>query len=208
MGGQACVLYGAAEFSRDVDLLLEESDEALERLLEALKELQAERIAVPPFRREHLERGLAVHFRCHHPEAAGIRVDVMTRLRGLDDFETLWARRTTIAELFDLLSLPDLVQAKKTQRDKDWPMLRRLVEAHFFQHSDHPTPEQLDFWQRELRTPELLESAGLKPRPLRDEEEREREADRAYWRPLKELLERLRQETAPAGDPEQELLRE
>ena len=138
MGGQACVFYGAAEFSRDVDLLVEESDDALERLLGALRELQAERIAVPPFRREHLEQGLAVHFRCHHPEAAGIRIDIMSRLRGLDGFTTLWARRTTVNETFDLLSLPDLVQAKKTQRDKDWPMLRRLVEAHYFQHCEGP----------------------------------------------------------------------
>jgi len=25
-------------------------------------------------------------------------------------------------------------KGKKTQRDKDWPMIRRLVEAHYFQH--------------------------------------------------------------------------
>ncbi len=48
MGGQAGVFYGAAEFSRDVDLLVEESDDALDRLLGALRELQAERVAVPP----------------------------------------------------------------------------------------------------------------------------------------------------------------
>ena len=57
MGGQACVLYGAAEFSRDLDLAL-------------------------------------------LPDPANL----------------------------DLLSLPDLIAAKKTQRDKDWPMIRRLIE--------------------------------------------------------------------------------
>ena len=53
----------------------------------------------------------------------------------------------------DLLSLPDLVQAKKTQRDKDWPMIRRFVEAHYFQNSAKPNPAQVRFWLQELRTP-------------------------------------------------------
>ena len=29
------------------------------------------------------------------------------------------------------MALEDLVSAKKTQRDKDWPMLRRLVDASY-----------------------------------------------------------------------------
>jgi hypothetical protein len=57
-------------------------------------------------------------------------------MTGAADFPTLWERRTTLEMddgfLWDLLSLPDLVQAKKTQRDKDWPMIRRLVEANYF----------------------------------------------------------------------------
>jgi hypothetical protein len=57
----------------------------------------------------------------------------MSRMRGVDSFERLWSRRTTIevpsGTTFDLLSLPDLVQAKKTQRDKDWPMIRRLARG-------------------------------------------------------------------------------
>ena len=55
-----------------------------------------------------------------------------------------------------LLSLPDLVQAKKTQRDKDWPMIRRLLEAHYFQNRKNPSPAQVKFWLMELRTASLL----------------------------------------------------
>ena len=47
MGGQACVLYGAAEFSRDLALLPDPHN--LDRLRTALGDLQAEVIAVPPF---------------------------------------------------------------------------------------------------------------------------------------------------------------
>ena len=49
MGGQACVFYGAAEFSRDSDFAILAEAENLERLGEAMDSLQAEVIAVPPF---------------------------------------------------------------------------------------------------------------------------------------------------------------
>ena len=90
MGGQACVFYGAAEFSRDTDLLILADAANLARLEAALQDLQAQRIAVPPLTLDYLQRGHAVHFRCHHSEAADIRVDVMSRLRGVDEFEALW----------------------------------------------------------------------------------------------------------------------
>jgi len=222
MGGQACVFYGAAEFSRDTDLAIVADAANLARLRQALDELQAGVIAVPPFELKYLRRGHAIHFRCRHPEALRMRVDVMSKMRGVDAFPKLWKRRTAI-ELpdglrCDLLSLPDLVWAKKTQRDKDWPMIRRLVEAHYFQNSARPNPEQIRFWLQELRTPQLLmELAGrhaalcrrlVSKRPLLvhavpgrmkrlerallAEESLERERDRTYWRPLRAELEKLR----------------
>ncbi|MCH7531414.1 MAG: hypothetical protein IIB36_06555 [Gemmatimonadetes bacterium] len=221
MGGQACVLYGAAEFSRDTDFAVLASPENLACLQSAMGHLNAAVIAVPPFDISYLERGHAVHFRSQHPEAMGLRIDVMTRMRGVDEFDVLWNRRTT----FDLtglgavetLALEDLVASKKTQRDKDWPMLRRLVEAHYHQNYASPTPPQIEFWFRELRTPEILvESAARFPDEIRDlaserpllhevlsgdldhiraqlnaEEVLVRTLDRAYWAPLKAELEEL-----------------
>ena len=222
MGGQACVLYGGAEFSRDTDLAILASEENRERLQQAMSELEADVIAVPPFLLQHLDAGHAVHFRCRHPDAVGMRVDVMSQMRGVADFTTLWERRTTLelddGTVCDLLSLPDLVQAKKTQRDKDWPMIRRLVEASYFAGHEAPTPEQLAFWFRELRTPELLcdlardhpasagQAASVRPLmlhaisgdatalgvALEEEERQERRRDQDYWQPLKLELERLR----------------
>jgi hypothetical protein len=222
MGGQACVFYGAAEFSRDTDLAVLAEPGNLDRLRTALTDLQAECIAVPPFEIAYLQRGHAIHFRCQHPEAAGLRVDVMSVMRGVAPFTELWERRTVLADAegitYELLSLPDLVQAKKTQRDKDWPMLRRLMEADYYAGRNEPNTERIAFWLRELRTPELLlelaaqhptaASAASAHRPLlnhalsRDstvlqtalatEELSERELDRTYWQPLKAELERLR----------------
>ena len=96
MGGQACVFYGAAEFSRHTDFAILADAENLARLRKALVELRAEPIAVPPFELKHLRRGHAVHFRCQHPEALRMRVDVMSKMRGVDSFAKLWKRRTVI----------------------------------------------------------------------------------------------------------------
>lgn len=150
-----------------------------------------------------------------------MRLDVMAKLRNAPAFNELWKRRTTVTiadgESYDLISLPDLLQIKKTQRDKDWIMLRRLVEAHYFNHARKPDAAKLDFWLEEMRTPEILvdlakrypkqTSCAVNRRPLlhyalggdklgleaalKDEEEAERSADRCYWAPLKKDMERM-----------------
>lgn len=222
MGGQACVFYGAAEFSRDCDIVILADGENLARLQAVLDELQAVCIAVPPFEEQYLERGHQVHFRCQHPEASNIRLVVMSKMRNCCSFDELWARRLTLQDadgtVYELLGIEDLVQAKKTQRDKDWPMIRRLVDAHYDEHQSTPTREQVHFWLRESRTPEVLirvaasypdilrevipqrpllaEAMGASRsalhRELQAEQARECVADEAYWRPLKRELEALR----------------
>ena len=220
--GQACILYGGAEFSRDADIAILTSADNLHRFESALSELQASPIAVPPFEIDYLRRGHAVHFRCAHPEANGMRIDVISVMRGVDSFDDLWLRRTTVevapGESYDVIALQDLVRSKKTQRDKDWPMIRRLVESNYAVNSEKPGPEQIEFWLAESRTPSILrETAAAYPsiarmlaekRPmlaaitrmtdediedaLEKEEKNERDLDRAYWKPLREELERIR----------------
>jgi len=222
MGGQACVLYGAAEFSRDTDLVVLADAQNFQLLLCAISDLQAECIAVPPPHLSYLQKGHALHFRCHHQDVENLRIDVMSKMRGLDDFHKLWNRRTTI-ELqngfaVELLSVADLVRAKKTQRDKDWPMIRRLMETHYLQNRNDPNPDRLTFWLLEIRTPLLLielvrqypaeamalvtqrtllstamqqDETLLLPLLMKEETE-ERERDRLYWEPLRLELEFLR----------------
>ena len=229
MGGQACVFYGAAEFSRDCDIVIVANDANLARLRAALNELEASCIAVPPFETQFLERGHAIHFRCKHPEAKDIRLDVMTKMRGCDPFDQLWSRRTTLEDkdgnIYEILGIEDLVKAKKTQRDKDWPMIRRLVDAHYDQYRDEPNDERIRFWLRESRTPEVLIEVAtehsevlqqmFRERPLLSdvigaqrealqnalevEQNHERVADEKYWKPLKKELEAIRQSRRGAG---------
>lgn len=125
----------------------------------ALDELQARVIAVPPFEIEYLQRGHAVHFRCLRPDAGNQLVDIMAVMRGVAPFEELWGRRATVLLpdfSVELMALPDLVLAKKTQRHKDWPMLEQLLSVHYFENRETPTPQQIEFWLRELRTSEYL----------------------------------------------------
>jgi hypothetical protein len=216
-------LYGAAEFSRDTDIVVLADDDNLGRLATAVAALEGDVVAVPPFTRSHLQAGHAVHFRCRAGGVEGMRLDVMARIRGLPDFTTLWERRTTIetaAGPIEVLSLPDLVTAKKIQRDKDWPMITRLVEADYAAHGPRADMPRTVFLLRELRTPSILVDVArsatevfeslVPDRPLlaaalagdtaavaaglAAEEAREREADRIYWAPLRQELERLQLE--------------
>ena len=219
IGGQACIFYGAAEFSRDVDYAVLVNPENLLKLKSALDELGAEQIFVPDLSAEALERGHACHFRFPKNDPKGARIHLLGKMRRVDDFSEVWNRRKEISvpEIGNIpvMGLSDLVRSKKTQRDKDWPMIRRLVEADFLKTTDPPSTEQIRFWLMECRTPNLLITLRWKfqsqavelldQRPLlaqalpgqeeviRDllnkEEERERKLDEAYWAPLRKELE-------------------
>jgi hypothetical protein len=219
IGGQACIFYGAAEFSRDVDYAVLVNPENLLKLKSALDELGAEQIFVPDLSAEVLKRGHACHFRFPKNDPKGARIDILGKMRGVDDFSEVWSRRNEFLVLeignIPVMGLSDLVRSKKTQRDKDWPMIRRLVEADFLKTTDPPSAEQIRFWLMECRTPNLLITLQTKfqtqavklldQRPLlaqalpgqgeviRDllnkEEERERKLDEAYWAPLRKELE-------------------
>lgn len=222
MGGQACILYGAAEFSRDLDLVLAADPAALTQLQTALNELQAERIAVPPLDLALLERGHGVHFRCHRTDVANLRLDILTHPPRVDDVPGMWTRRVIIpvpgGEAVPVIALPDLIETKKTQRDKDWAMIGSLIDADIVRHQDTATDTQVLFWLQSARNADqLIEFATMFPtlataammnRPLladairRDhsalelglaqEQIRGKAADRAYWAPRLAELEAMR----------------
>ena len=224
MGGQACILHGAAEFSRDIDFAVAVAPVNLDRLRRALAELKAEPVFFPPLGEDVLRRGHACHFRCQARGLEGFRIDVMSVMRGVAPFEECWSRRKRIrlqgVGPVAVMSIEDLVQAKKTQRDKDWPMIRRLLEADISRGGRTASRLRRAFWLRECRTPALLcdlaarfpvlarRLSGRRPalkaacrgdqvevaEALAVEERLERELDRAYWAPLRAELERWRME--------------
>jgi hypothetical protein len=134
MGGQACVFYRAAEFSRGLHLLVLADAENLASLQAAVGSLNAELIGAPP-----LNRAICCEStQCISGAAAPASPDCGSI--SWPRYEVClvslkpWERRTTIeidAEPIDLLSIQDLVCAKKTPADKGWPMIRRLVEQRY-----------------------------------------------------------------------------
>ena len=222
IGGQACIIYGAVEFSRDSDFVLLNNMENLNLLKEALKDVEAYPVYVPPLELKYLEKGHACHFRCDREDVKGLRIDVMAKLKGCDPFEKLWERRYTISledELsIDIIRLKDLVQCKKTKRDKDWFMLKRLVKNDILMHNYEAPVEHIQWWFQECRDAALLIDLAKKypeivrknfrNRPLLeavvdndikklnsglfDEEQLERDKDKEYWKPLIKELEVLR----------------
>jgi hypothetical protein len=226
MGGQACILYGGAEFSRDIDLSIAIDPKNLAAVRKALNHLKAEAIFVPQLHSRYLRRGHACHFRCHAKGLDGLRIDLMAKMRGCQGFRQLWARRTIVRITgvgeIGLLSLADLVRAKKTQREKDWPMIGRLIEADIARYYPFAAKEKLIFWLNECRTPfwlmkladeykaqceklarkrpvlkaALKRSADAVEVQLHKEEAGEKKRDRIYWEPLRKELERWRHERA------------
>jgi len=222
IGGQACIIYGAAEFSRDSDIVVLCTPENLEHLRKALSSLKAELIYVPPLEAGYLKRGHACHFRCAARDVKNLRVDIMARLRGCGPFEELWKRKKTVTlkdgSKIDVIGLENLVQSKKTQRDKDWLMLKRLVENDMIVHKKNPSQNQISWWLRESRNAQRLVDLAKKypqrtkecviQRPLlsfalasdyrrvasaiQKEEMIERQKDIEYWTPLRKELEMLR----------------
>lgn len=221
IGGQACIVYGAAEFSRDSDFVVLCDAANLGRLKKALKLLKAVNIYVPSLEAGYLEKGHACHFRCFAKGVERLRIDIMAKMRGCGPFEDLWDRRFVVklprAGEVHLLSIEDLVQSKKTQRDKDWLMLKRLLDNDMAL-TRKPSADKVAWWLLECRTASELirlakrrRAAALacaKRRPLlkaalqgdsgkleallRREELRQRKADRAYWQPLIKELDILR----------------
>ena len=133
------------------------SPDNIERLRAALAALEAEQVFFPSL---SVSVGHACHFRCLGAGLRRLRIDAMSRMRGVDSFARLWNRRVEIdlpgAGRVAVMALADLVRAKKTQLDKDWPMIRRLVEADVARAPRRPDARRIAFWLRECRTFDLL----------------------------------------------------
>jgi hypothetical protein len=144
----------------------------------------------------------------------------MAQLNNCPSFEEMWEQRNEYSVeglRIPVIALKHLVAAKKTQRDKDWPVVRRLVEVHYELHNNAPE-EHAEWWFLESRTPEMLiglfkrfpetamRLAGTRPllltvkkgdsnmieEALMREELALRRADKAFWEPLRRELEEMR----------------
>lgn len=187
MGGQACIVYGAAEFSRDTDIAILAEPDNLRRLQTALTALETRMIAIPPFEPQYLARGHAVHFECGLGSAApSMRIDVMASMRNVPAFAECRERRSTIA--FDDLGEFELLRELRT------PAL--LVDCVARAQA---APSEIAGVLTEVaarRSATAVAAQGGSEQnigtALAAEEARERAADVEYWRPRIQELETLR----------------
>lgn len=134
VSGQATILYGAATFSEDIDLWVDPEQENLDRLARALQACSATYYKLtPPLHAVYAARRHGFHFLLPassdglpsfldvmgYPPRVGSFAEAFNRSRV---FDTDWGRLPSVG-------IPDLVELKKTQRPRDYPIISRLVLA-------------------------------------------------------------------------------
>lgn len=121
MGGWAAIAYGLPRTTLDVDLYINPSPKNVQTLIKALSKVGfgIARELTP----EEILAGSVFRF------ADQIRIDIITRLPGLDSFESCHARRWT--STLDTIAIPylsidDLIRTKDTTRPQDRADLEAL----------------------------------------------------------------------------------
>ncbi len=162
ISGQATILYGAATFSEDVDLWVAPTEQNFDRFKAALQDSQARYYKLTPaLTVANAADRHGFHFVVPSPEdGLEIFLDVMgnpPRVGGFDDafaasrdIETRWGNLHTVG-------IKELVELKKTQRPKDYPIISRLALAWLDERAAHPTLEDLSWvFENLFSLPELL----------------------------------------------------
>lgn len=149
ISGQATILYGAATFSEDVDLWIDPESKNLERMTRALHASGASYYKLtPPLNVHFAERHHGFHFTV--PDQAGgvLYLDVMACPPRVGPFREAWQRRSVFETQWgplNTVSIVDLVELKKTQRPRDYPVISRLALT-FLEHRGEATTGEDRSW--------------------------------------------------------------
>lgn len=161
ISGQAAILYGAATFSEDIDIWLCPNADNVNRFINALKTCGARYYKItPPLTPLYLLKGHGFHFFVPSPEKNDLFLDVMGVPPRVPEFETAWKRSARIKTPWGILpvvSIPDLIELKKTQRLEDYPVISRLV----LKYCDNPNI-RLDRRQAHLAINHLFSLSSLR----------------------------------------------
>src|SRR5258705_1809798 len=135
ISGQAAVLYGAAEFSEDIDLWIAPASNNIDAFTKVLREHKAKYYKLTPsLHSQYLERGHGFHFTFPDADGRDVFLDIMGRPPRASDFAT--AKRNAVlmdSEWGSLrtIGIKHLVEIKKTQRLEDYAVISRLALEHF-----------------------------------------------------------------------------
>lgn len=223
IGGQAVVAYGASQFTRDADLWINPTKRNLNRLRKVLKDLKATLRFLPPLKLSYLKKGHGVHFRFKY-QGRNFNIDILGKAPRVSGFLSAWKD----AQLIDwhrlnvpVLDAQRLIATKKTDRERDYPVIQLLGELIFEQaRRERKNRKTIILWlAKESRNPQHLRNIARwnggrqalleSKRPaailaaqnasaieiqeeLNTEKEKLKEENREYWRPLISELRQLR----------------
>ncbi|HEX7862124.1 MAG TPA: DUF6036 family nucleotidyltransferase [Verrucomicrobiae bacterium] len=113
VGGFACILHGVVRSTEDVDILVEESPDNLQRVINALAKLQDG--AAAELTPKDFEASLVIKI------ADEIEVDVSTRAWKVSYNEAFSDKLTTVVDGVEIpyLGIKTLLESKSTYREKD-----------------------------------------------------------------------------------------
>lgn len=206
ISGQASILYGAAEFSEDIDLWVEPSKANFRRLFRSLADCRARVHKLTPRPTpKNVRFGHGFHFRV--PQRGGdLYLDVLGAPPRVGPFSrsrlhaewwpTEWGR-------IPVVCIEDLVELKKTRRLRDYDVITNLVEIRMAREVESRgarlrwaaansfRPEERRVWLQRAGCSVPL--TQLRRAILRDLDRHQR-ADTSYWRKRIADLKRLRRE--------------
>ena len=136
ISGQACILYGASQFTEDVDLWIQPASSNLASFLRAMARVKARVYKLtPPIRMKYVRNGHGFHFRIGRdlflevmgrPPRVGTFLEAFSRAR---EFKTDWGTLRVSAP-------EDLVLLKRTNRPGDYEAISNLVRLRVLEDKE------------------------------------------------------------------------
>jgi len=149
ISGQASVLYGAATFSEDIDLWIAPTSSNIRELVLALQKSRATVYKLtPPLELRYFRRGHGFHFRLPEDQFTSTYLDIMGRPPRVGSFSEAAHRASWISSdwgRIPVVSIPDLVELKKTRRLSDYDVISSLMKLRLVSHKSRWT-QKLILW--------------------------------------------------------------
>ncbi len=131
IGGQAAILYGASQFTQDLDIWVEPTAANLRALLRSLANLDGKvHKLTPPVTTEFVQKGHGFHFVLGGLDMGPTFLDVMGRPPRVQSFAAAARRASTMSTSWGkvrVVAIQDLVELKKTNRLGDYEVISRLA---------------------------------------------------------------------------------
>lgn len=160
IGGQAAIIYGASQITKDADFWVEPTRRNFAALEKALISLNARLRFLPPLDIKYLRKGHGIHFTIPEPEG-DYYIDILGKPPRVSGFPAAYKSAQIVkwhGFVLRVLDIPRLVATKKTNREQDYASIQLLAEMVFntVRNKPHLRKGVISWLLQESRTPEHL----------------------------------------------------